>query len=213
MKFKRILYLMLIITVMVVVAACGAKKPTPKEAAEVLVNTMIYQKDEDIKKYESVFNKDATQLKEGAENLFKAGFSTSPDLGFSDKEVTDLWNMILKQMNDKATYTVEVVKNDKTNPEIIIKIKGIRMTSITTTNQSEIKEAVQKDPTIAQDKAKRTKLLISVMKDAIKNIEASDTEVTIPVKLEPNKDSKNKWQIVDEIQTTSKIATAFLLGQ
>ena len=213
MKFKKLLCLMLTLTVMIGVAACGAKKPTPKEATEVLVNAMMYQKDEDIKKYKSVFNQDVTQSKEEAEKAFKAGFAKSSGLAAADKEIEDLWNAILKQINDKATYTVEVVKDDKTNPEVIVKIKGLNMTSITTTLQAKVTEEVKKDPTIAQDQAKVTKLVMSVMKDAIENIEASDTEVTVPVKLEPNKDSKNKWQIVDETQTTSKIATVFLLGQ
>jgi hypothetical protein len=213
MKFKKLLCLMFTLTVMIGVAACGAQKPTPKEATEVLVNAMMYQKDEDIKKYKSVFNQDATQSKEEAEKAFKAGFATSSGLAAGDKEIEDLWNAILKQINDKATYTVEVVKDDKTNPEVIVKIKGLNMTSITTTLQAKVTEEVKNDPTIAQDQAKVTKLVMSVMKDAIENIEASDTEVTVPVKLEPNKDSKNKWQIVDETQTTSKIATVFLLGQ
>ena len=204
---------MLTLTVMIGVAACGVKKPNPKEATEVLVNAMMYQKDEDIKKYKSVFNQDVTQSKEEAEKAFKAGFAKSSGLAAADKEIEDLWNAILKQINDKATYTVEVVKDDKTNPEVIVKIKGLNMTSITTTLQAKVTEEVKKDPTIAQDQAKVTKLVMSVMKDAIENIEASDTEVTVPVKLEPNKDSKNKWQIVDETQTTSKIATVFLLGQ
>jgi len=50
-------------------------------------------------------------------------------------------------------------------------------------------------------------------KTVVQGAVASENEVTIPVKLEPNKDDKSKWQIIDKNQTTTKISTAFFDGR
>ncbi len=218
MKTKKILFLLLTILVAVGLTACANKKVNPKEATEVLINSMVYQKNEDIAKYKEVFNEDAAKSKKQAEDVFVESVSSSLSTmgiieGNNEKEIKELWNVMMNQVKEKTSYTVEVVKEDKTNPELEVKIKGLDSDKLMQEFQNKMTAEVQKDPEIAKDKLKLGKLFLVTFKTVVQGAVASENEVTIPVKLEPNKDDKSKWQIIDKNQTTTKISTAFFDGR
>lgn len=214
MKMKKLLCLMLALVVMVGAVACGAKKATPEEAVKVFINTAVYQQESDIKKFKDIFNQDASAVSKDAEQGFLSGFAAAGSgMDVDDKTLLEIWNNLLTQLKDKTTYTVEVTKDDKKNPELLVKIKGLNMNSMTADMQDKLKKELEKDPTVVQDKEKYTKLVFDVMKESIKTIEGSEKEVSVPVKLEPNKNAKNKWQVVNEMSTVNQLGTAFLSGQ
>lgn len=71
MKKKLALMLVVVLTAAITLAACGSSAVEPKEAADIAVNTIIFNKDTD--KFEDVFGEDAKNLEKEIKTGFKKG--------------------------------------------------------------------------------------------------------------------------------------------
>ncbi|MBC1434532.1 DUF5105 domain-containing protein [Listeria rocourtiae] len=90
MKKKLALLLIAVLTAAIALTACGSGPVEPKEAADVAVNTIIYNKDTD--KFKDVFGEDAANLQKEIKTGFKKGFTSSLNItdGSIDDEVDKL---------------------------------------------------------------------------------------------------------------------------
>lgn len=206
---KKLLCSILAIVLMFGMVSCTSKEATPKEATEILVNALVYKKAEDINKYKIVFNQDATEIKKQSEQDFTSGFISVSSLNVSEEDAKQLMDTLNEQIKDKTSYKVEVVKEDKKNPELEIKVKGLDFDKIKPALQTKIKEAIKEDPSLVKDEDETAKFIMDTLESVIKETDVVDEEISVPVKLEPFSKNKSKWQIVDETKTIKSITNAF----
>lgn len=206
---KKLLCSILAIVLMFGMVSCTSKEATPKEATEILVNALVYKKAEDINKYKNVFNQDATEIKKQSEQDFTSGFISVSSLNVSEEDAKQLMDTLNEQIKDKTSYKVEVVKEDKKNPELEIKVKGLDFDKIKPALQTKIKEAIKEDPSLVKDEDETAKFIMDTLESVIKETDVVDEEISVPVKLEPFSKNKSKWQIVDETKTIKSITNAF----
>lgn len=150
-KMKKGLFsLVLVLAMVLVLSACGgASRVEPKEAGEITVNSVVYNKDTD--KVKDVYGEDGskfekefeTSFKESFINTFTASFSTDVNL---DKQVDDFYNALRKQVNEKTSYTTKVTNDDKESPEIQFSVKGLNMKGVQTELVEELTKAATADP-------------------------------------------------------------------
>lgn len=216
-KMKKGLFsLVLVLAMVLVLSACGgASRVEPKEAGEITVNSVVYNKDTD--KVKDVYGEDGskfekefeTSFKESFINTFTASFSTDVNL---DKQVDDFYNALRKQVNEKTSYTTKVTNDDKESPEIQFSVKGLNMKGVQTELVEELTKAATADPSLATDNQKMAEKTMEIYTKAVQNADAVSEAKTVTLKLKANPDDDSLWKMQNDMAFMQKLTTAFFMG-
>ncbi|MBC1400441.1 DUF5105 domain-containing protein [Listeria booriae] len=209
MKKKLALMFVLVLTAAITLAACGDNRVEPTEAADVAVNTIIYNKDTD--KFKDVFGEDATNLQKEIKEGFKKGFTSSLNItdGSIDKEVDALYDTFTKRVGEVTKYKTKVTKDDKDKPTVEISVNGLDMTTVQADMTTKLQEKVKADPSIQEDAKKAAKAMLEVYQETIAKAKVSDKAVKVKMNLESNKD---QWKIKDADTFAQSLYLAFFTG-
>lgn len=216
-KMKKGLFsLVLVLAMVLVLSACGgASRVEPKEAGEITVNSVVYNKDTD--KVKDVYGEDGskfekefeTSFKESFINTFTASFSTDVNL---DKQVDDFYNALRKQVNEKTSYTTKVTNDDKESPEIQFSVKGLNMKGVQTELVEELTKAATADPSLATDNQKMAEKTMEIYTKAVQNADAVSEAKTVTLKLEADPDDDSLWKMQNDMAFMQELTTAFFMG-
>lgn len=216
-KMKKGLFsLVLVLAMVLVLSACGgASRVEPKEAGEITVNSVVYNKDTD--KVKDVYGEDGskfekefeTSFKESFINTFTASFSTDVNL---DKQVDDFYNALRKQVNEKTSYTTKVTNDDKESPEIQFSVKGLNMKGVQTELVEELTKAATADPSLATDNQKMAEKTMEIYTKAVQNADAVSEAKTVTLKLKADPDDDALWKMQNDMAFMQELTTAFFMG-
>lgn len=216
-KMKKGLFsLVLVLAMVLVLSACGgASRVEPKEAGEITVNSVVYNKDTD--KVKDVYGEDGskfekefeTSFKESFINTFTASFSTNVNL---DKQVDDFYNALRKQVNEKTSYTTKVTNDDKESPEIQFSVKGLNMKGVQTELVEELTKAATADPSLATDNQKMAEKTMEIYTKAVQNADAVSEAKTVTLKLKADPDDDSLWKMQNDMAFMQELTTAFFMG-
>lgn len=216
-KMKKGLFsLVLVLAMVLVLSACGgASRVEPKEAGEITVNSVVYNKDTD--KVKDVYGEDGskfekefeTSFKESFINTFTASFSTDVNL---DKQVDDFYNALRKQVNEKTSYTTKVTNDDKESPEIQFSVKGLNMKGVQTELVEELTKAATADPSLATDNQKMAEKTMEIYTKAVQNADAVSEAKTVTLKLKADPDDDSLWKMQNDMVFMQELTTAFFMG-
>ncbi|MBF2462196.1 DUF5105 domain-containing protein [Listeria welshimeri] len=213
---KGLFSLVLVLAMVLVLSACGgASRVEPKEAGEITVNSVVYNKDTD--KVKDVYGEDGskfekefeTSFKESFINTFTASFSTDVNL---DKQVDDFYNALRKQVNEKTSYTTKVTNDDKESPEIQFSVKGLNMKGVQTELVEELTKAATADPSLATDNQKMAEKTMEIYTKAVQNADAVSEAKTVTLKLEADPDDDSLWKMQNDMAFMQELTTAFFMG-
>ncbi|MBC1981545.1 DUF5105 domain-containing protein [Listeria welshimeri] len=213
---KGLFSLVLVLAMVLVLSACGgASRVEPKEAGEITVNSVVYNKDTD--KVKDVYGEDGskfekefeTSFKESFINTFTASFSTDVNL---DKQVDDFYNALRKQVNEKTSYTTKVTNDDKESPEIQFSVKGLNMKGVQTELVEELTKAATADPSLATDNQKMAEKTMEIYTKAVQNADAVSEAKTVTLKLKADPDDDALWKMQNDMAFMQELTTAFFMG-
>ncbi|MBF2568701.1 DUF5105 domain-containing protein [Listeria welshimeri] len=212
---KGLFSLVLVLAMVLVLSACGASRVEPKEAGEITVNSVVYNKDTD--KVKDVYGEDGskfekefeTSFKESFINTFTASFSTDVNL---DKQVDDFYNALRKQVNEKTSYTTKVTNDDKESPEIQFSVKGLNMKGVQTELVEELTKAATADPSLATDNQKMAEKTMEIYTKAVQNADAVSEAKTVTLKLKADPDDDSLWKMQNDMAFMQELTTAFFMG-
>ncbi|MBC1706095.1 DUF5105 domain-containing protein [Listeria welshimeri] len=213
---KGLFSLVLVLAMVLVLSACGgASRVEPKEAGEITVNSVVYNKDTD--KVKDVYGEDGskfekefeTSFKESFINTFTASFSTDVNL---DKQVDDFYNALRKQVNEKTSYTTKVTNDDKESPEIQFSVKGLNMKGVQTELVEELTKAATADPSLATDNQKMAEKTMEIYTKAVQNADAVSEAKTVTLKLKADPDDDSLWKMQNDMVFMQELTTAFFMG-
>lgn len=212
---KGLFGMVMLLSLMLVLSACGTSRVEPKEAGEITVNSIVYNKDTD--KIKDVYGEDGSDFEKEFEKSFKESFITTFTASFSsdvniDKEVDTFYNALRKQVNEKTSYTTKVTNDDKESPEIQFAVKGLNMKGVQTELTEELTKAVTADPSIAMDDEKMAKKTMEIYTKAVQNADAVSESKNITLKLTVNSKDDSLWKMENDMAFMQELTTAFFLG-
>lgn len=210
MKKKLILISVVVSTVMIALSACGSSNSVePKEAADIAVNTIIFNKDAE--KYKDTFGKSATDLQKNNKETFTKRFAANLKItdGSMNDEIGDLYDAYTKRAKEVTKYTSKITKDDKEKPTVEISVNGLDMASMQAERLAAFKAKVKADPSVEKDKKKSAKAVIEGYKTTIPKAKASKKTVQVKLNLEANKE---QWKIKDDETFANNLYRAFFTG-
>ncbi|MBC1505687.1 DUF5105 domain-containing protein [Listeria sp. FSL L7-1509] len=212
---KGLFSMIMLLAMMLVLTACGASRIEPKEAGEITVNAVVYNKDTD--KVKDVYGEDGSAFEKEFEKSFKESFistfsaSLSGDVNI-DKEVDDFYNALRKQVNEKTSYTTKVINDDKENPEIQFAVKGLDMKGVQAELTTELTKELTADPSIATDNEKLAKKTMELYTKAVQNADAVSETKNVNLKLTVNTKDDSLWKMENDMAFMQELTTAFFMG-
>ncbi|EFR97716.1 conserved hypothetical protein [Listeria ivanovii FSL F6-596] len=207
--------MIMLLAMMLVLTACGASRVEPKEAGEITVNSVVYNKDTD--KVKDVYGEDGTAFEKEFETSFKESFISTFSASFSsdvnlDKEVDEFYKALRKQVNEKTSYTTKVTNDDKESPEIQFAVKGLDMKGVQTELTEELTKAVTADPSIATDDEKMAKKTMEIYTKAVQNADAVSETKNVNLKLTVDSKDDSLWKMENDMAFMQELTTAFFMG-
>lgn len=192
---------------------CGSKGISAEEAGELLIDRLIYQKDED------KFAKDFKDGKEVGEDLdgsskqfeenFKEGLSAT-GAEVSQKQVDQLTDELLKQVQEKTTYRIAGIDEKKDKVTITYFITGLDLVSAMQEMTRQLIKDALKDPEVTENEEETLKMTIDILEERVKAIKIMTDPVELDIVLEKE---KGKWLIPeDQEEQVFNVFMAFLSG-
>ncbi|KGL39462.1 hypothetical protein BMT55_06210 [Listeria newyorkensis] len=210
MKKKLTLMFVVVLTAVITLSACGSNNAVePKAAADIAVNTIIFNKD--VEKYKDTFGKSATALQINNKETFTKRFAANLKItdGSMNEEIGDLYDAYTKRAKEVTKYTSKVTNDDKKKPTVEISVNGLDMASMQAERLAAFKAKVKADPSIEKDKKKSAKAVIDGYKTTIPKAKASKKAVQVKLNLEANED---QWKIKDDEDFANNLYRAFFTG-
>lgn len=210
---KKKLGLISLVIITFLLTSCGAKAIPAEEVAELFVDRLVYKKDSD--KFVRNFRdgeKVANELDEiGAdfEEKFVNSLS-STGVEISEKQASSLTKELLKQVKEKAEYTVVTIDKTKKGATITYYVTGLDLvnTMLDMTRQL-IKDSLD-NPEIAQNEQKTLDATLAILEDKVKTIKISSDPVELKLTLEK---AKGQWFIPnDQKEHVANLYMAFISG-
>ncbi|MBC1500581.1 DUF5105 domain-containing protein [Listeria weihenstephanensis] len=210
MKKKLVLMFGVVLTAAITLNACGSSNAVePKEAADIAVNTIIFNKD--VEKYKNTFGKSATALQKNNKDTFTKRLAANLEItdGSMNDEIGSLYDVYTKRAKEVAKYTSKVTKDDKKNPTVEISINGLDMASLQAERLAAFNAEVKADPSIEKDKNKSAEAIIDGYKTAIPKANVSKKAVQVQLNLEANEE---QWKMKDDETFANNLYRAFFTG-
>ncbi|WP_430536589.1 DUF5105 domain-containing protein [Listeria rocourtiae] len=209
MKKKLALMFVAILTVVIALTACGSSAVEPKDAANIAVNTIMFDKDTD--KYKDTFGTSATALQKNNKELFTKRLASSLKIkdGSMDSKISELYDAYIKRAKTVAKYTTKVTNDDKKKPTVEISVNGLDMAATQDERLADFKAKVKADPSVEKDVKKTAQAVLDGYQKSVAKARASKKTVQVALNLEANED---QWKIKDDEAFANKLYRAFFTG-
>ncbi|EUJ26658.1 DUF5105 domain-containing protein [Listeria cornellensis] len=174
-----------VLTAVITLSACGSSNTVePKEAADIAVNTIIFNKD--VEKYKDTFGKSATALQKSYKESFTKRFAANIKItdGSMNDDIGELYDAYVKRAKEVTKYTSKVTNDDKKKPTVEISVNGLDMASLRAERSAAFKAKVKADPSIEKDAKKNAKAVIAGYKATIPKAEVKPSQKSSPSKAE-----------------------------
>lgn len=192
----------------------GCTKAIPaEEAAPLLLDAMIYEKDTET--FQTNFSKsdELTEAFQAHRTSFEENFTEGLLQGgqaVDDQAAAKISGALMKQVKEKTSYKVKQVTETKSIYHVTYEIKGFDFMALFKESTTTLLERIQKENDLVKDPQKLIQTTIAIMEEKIPTIEAkkSPTEVTLQLKV-----NKGKWEIVSgQDETLANLYLAFYSG-
>lgn len=202
---------LLLIGLMVFLGGCAKSIPT-KEAAALFVDRLIYQKETE--KFEANFKDGAklTETFEEQEQSFQENFTAgllSTDSGLSQETANEISQLVMDQVKEKTSYTIDVAENDNIR-NVTYHVKGLDFVALMSQTTQAITAQMLKDTSLAKDEAKLAQALVTQLKTALADAPVKNEAVDVLLEMRPE---KGKWTLVDgQQEQLQSLYLAFVAG-
>lgn len=176
----------------------GCTKAIPaEEAANILIDTMIYDKQTEAFQTNFASSEELTEIFIEQRTLFEENFTQGilqTGEAVDEQLAMEISEMLMQQMREATSYQIKNITETKPVYHVTYEIQGFNLLQLFKESITELLVRIQNDNELVKDEKTLIATAVAIMQEKIPTIEANDTSTEVTLQLKVN---RGKWEIVN----------------
>lgn len=192
----------------------GCTKAIPaEEAANILIDTMIYDQQTEAFQTNFANSEELTEIFVEQRTLFEENFTQGilqTGEAVDEQLAMEISEMVMQQMRETTSYQIKNITETKPIYHVTYEIQGFNLLRLFKESITELLVRIQNDNELVKDQKTLIATTVAIMQEKIPTIEANDTSTEVTLQLKVN---RGKWEIVNgQDEALSSLYLAFFSG-
>ena len=192
----------------------GCTKAIPaEEAANNLIDTMIYDQQTEAFQTNFANSEELTEIFVEQRTLFEENFTQGilqTGEAVDEQLAMEISEMVMQQMRETTSYKIKNITETKPIYHVTYEIQGFNLLRLFKESITELLVRIQNDNELVKDQKTLIATTVAIMQEKIPTIEANDTSTEVTLQLKVN---RGKWEIVNgQDEALSSLYLAFFSG-
>ena len=192
----------------------GCTKAIPaEEAANILIDTMIYDQQTEAFQTNFANSEELTEIFVEQRTLFEENFTQGilqTGEAVDEQLAMEISEMVMQQMRETTSYQIKNITETKPIYHVTYEIQGFNLLQLFKESLTELLVRIQNDNELVKDQKTLIATTVAIMQEKIPTIEANDTSTEVTLQLKVN---RGKWEIVNgQDEALSSLYLAFFSG-
>ena len=192
----------------------GCTKAIPaEEAANILIDTMIYDQQTEVFQTNFANSEELTEIFVEQRTLFEENFTQGilqTGEAVDEQLAMEISEMVMQQMRETTSYKIKNITETKPVYHVTYEIQGFNLLRLFKESITELLVRIQNDNELVKDEKTLIATTVAIMQEKIPTIEANDTSTEVTLQLKVN---RGKWEIVNgQDEALSSLYLAFFSG-
>ncbi len=189
----------------------GCTKAIPaEEAANILIDTMIYDQQTEAFQTNFANSEELTEIFVEQRTLFEENFTQGilqTGEAVDEQLAMEISEMVMQQMRETTSYKIKNITETKPVYHVTYEIQGFNLLRLFKESITELLVRIQNDNELVKDQKTLIATTVAIMQEKIPTIEANDTSTEVTLQLKVN---RGKWEIVNgQDEALSSLYLAF----
>ena len=189
----------------------GCTKAIPaEEAANILIDTMIYDQQTEAFQTNFANSEELTEIFVEQRTLFEENFTQGilqTGEAVDEQLAMEISEMVMQQMRETTSYKIKNITETKPVYHVTYEIQGFNLLRLFKESITELLVRIQNDNELVKDQKALIATTVAIMQEKIPTIEANDTSTEVTLQLKVN---RGKWEIVNgQDEALSSLYLAF----
>ena len=189
----------------------GCTKAIPaEEAANILIDTMIYDQQTEAFQTNFANSEELTEIFVEQRTLFEENFTQGilqTGEAVDEQLAMEISEMVMQQMRETTSYQIKNITETKPIYHVTYEIQGFNLLRLFKESITELLVRIQNDNELVKDQKTLIATTVAIMQEKIPTIEANDTSTEVTLQLKVN---RGKWEIVNgQDEALSSLYLAF----
>ena len=189
----------------------GCTKAIPaEEAANILIDTMIYDQQTEAFQTNFANSEELTEIFVEQRTLFEENFTQGilqTGEAVDEQLAMEISEMVMQQMRETTSYQIKNITETKPVYHVTYEIQGFNLLRLFKESITELLVRIQNDNELVKDQKTLIATTVAIMQEKIPTIEANDTSTEVTLQLKVN---RGKWEIVNgQDEALSSLYLAF----
>ena len=176
----------------------GCTKAIPaEEAANILIDTMIYDQQTEAFQTNFANSEELTEIFVEQRTLFEENFTQGilqTGEAVDEQLAMEISEMVMQQMRETTSYKIKNITETKPVYHVTYEIQGFNLLQLFKESLTELLVRIQNDNELVKDQKTLIATTVAIMQEKIPTIEANDTSTEVTLQLKVN---RGKWEIVN----------------
>ena len=176
----------------------GCTKAIPaEEAANILIDTMIYDQQTEVFQTNFANSEELTEIFVEQRTLFEENFTQGilqTGEAVDEQLAMEISEMVMQQMRETTSYKIKNITETKPIYHVTYEIQGFNLLQLFKESLTELLVRIQNDNELVKDEKTLIATTVAIMQEKIPTIEANDTSTEVTLQLKVN---RGKWEIVN----------------
>lgn len=176
----------------------GCTKAIPaEEAANILIDTMIYDQQTEAFQTNFASSEELTEIFIEQRTLFEENFTQGilqTGEAVDEQLAMEISEMLMQQMREATSYQIQNITETKPVYHVTYEIQGFNLLQLFKESITELLVRIQNDNELVKDEETLIATTVAIMQEKIPTIEANDTSTEVTLQLKVN---RGKWEIVN----------------
>ena len=176
----------------------GCTKAIPaEEAANILIDTMIYDQQTEAFQTNFANSEELTEIFVEQRTLFEENFTQGilqTGEAVDEQLAMEISEMVMQQMRETTSYKIKNITETKPVYHVTYEIQGFNLLRLFKESLTELLVRIQNDNELVKDEKTLIATTVAIMQEKIPTIEANDTSTEVTLQLKVN---RGKWEIVN----------------
>ena len=192
----------------------GCTKAIPaEEAANILIDTMIYDQQTEAFQTNFANSEELTEIFVEQRTLFEENFTQGilqTGEAVDEQLAMEISEMVMQQVRETTSYKIKNITETKPVYHVTYEIQGFNLLRLFKESITELLVRIQNDNELVKDQKTLIATTVAIMQEKIPTIEANDTSTEVTLQLKVN---RGKWEIVNgQDEALSSLYLAFFSG-
>ena len=189
----------------------GCTKAIPaEEAANILIDTMIYDQQTEAFQTNFANSEELTEIFVEQRTLFEENFTQGilqTGEAVDEQLAMEISEMVMQQVRETTSYKIKNITETKPVYHVTYEIQGFNLLRLFKESITELLVRIQNDNELVKDQKTLIATTVAIMQEKIPTIEANDTSTEVTLQLKVN---RGKWEIVNgQDEALSSLYLAF----